>query len=79
MSLDTPTPPNRRRILGSTTLGAAAGLITGLAAGVALALPPKSPPMPPQPGRPAAPKNGTRQQHQPARRLLGMKYEIRTC
>jgi hypothetical protein len=51
MSLDTPAPPNRRRILGSTTLGAAAGLITGLAAGVALALPPKSPPIPPQPGR----------------------------
>ena len=51
MSLDTPSPPNRRRILGSTTLGAAAGLITGLAAGVALALPAKSPPIPPQPGR----------------------------
>ena len=51
MSLDSPTPPNRRRILGSTTLGAAAGLITGLAAGVALALPAKSPPVPPQPGR----------------------------
>src|SRR4051812_26531017 len=51
MSQDAPTPPNRRRILGSTTLGAAAGLITGLAAGVALALPPKSPPIPPQPGR----------------------------
>ena len=51
MSLDTPAPPSRRRILGSTTLGAAAGLITGLAAGVALALPPKSPTVPPQPGR----------------------------
>ena len=51
MSLDIPAPPNRRRILGSTTLGAAAGLITGLAAGVALALPPKSPPVPRQPGR----------------------------
>ena len=51
MSQDTPTPPNRRRILGSTTLGAAAGLITGLAAGVALALPAKSPPVPAQPGR----------------------------
>lgn len=45
MSQDTPTPPNRRRILGSTTLCAAVGLITGLAAGVALALPPKSPPV----------------------------------
>src|SRR5690242_11855067 len=51
MSPATPTAPNRRRILGSTTLGAAAGLITGLAAGVALALPPKSPPVPPKPGR----------------------------
>ena len=43
--------PSRRRILGSTTLGAAAGLLTGLAAGVALALPPKAAPVPPQPGR----------------------------
>ena len=34
--------PSRRRILGSTTLGAAAGLFAGLAAGVAVALPPKS-------------------------------------
>src|SRR4029450_6435392 len=51
MSLDAPPPPNRRRILGSTTLGAVAGLFTGLAAGVALALPPTSPPTPPQPGR----------------------------
>ena len=49
---DAPLPaPSRRRILGSTTLGAVAGLITGLAAGVTLALPPKSPPVPPQPGR----------------------------
>jgi NAD(P)-dependent dehydrogenase (short-subunit alcohol dehydrogenase family) len=43
--------PNRRRILGSTTLGAAAGAFAGLAAGVALALPPKSAPIPPVPGR----------------------------
>jgi NAD(P)-dependent dehydrogenase (short-subunit alcohol dehydrogenase family) len=43
--------PSRRRILGSTTLGAAAGLFTGLAAGVALALPPRAAPVPPQPGR----------------------------
>jgi NADPH:quinone reductase-like Zn-dependent oxidoreductase len=43
--------PSRRRILGSTTLGAAAGLLTGLAAGVALALPPKAAPVPTQPGR----------------------------
>ncbi len=43
--------PSRRRILGSTTLGAAAGLIAGLAAGVAVALPPKSAPVPPAPGR----------------------------
>jgi NAD(P)-dependent dehydrogenase (short-subunit alcohol dehydrogenase family) len=43
--------PSRRRILGSTTLGAAAGLIAGLAAGVAVALPPKSTPVPPAPGR----------------------------
>jgi NAD(P)-dependent dehydrogenase (short-subunit alcohol dehydrogenase family) len=47
-----PSPsPNRRRILGSTTLGAAAGVFAGLAAGVALALPPKSAPIPPVPGR----------------------------
>lgn len=51
MSHETPSPPNRRRILGSTTLGTAAGLIAGLTAGVALALPAKSPPIPPQPGR----------------------------
>jgi NAD(P)-dependent dehydrogenase (short-subunit alcohol dehydrogenase family) len=43
--------PNRRRILGSTTLGVVAGLFTGLAAGVAVALPPKSAPVPPAPGR----------------------------
>src|ERR1700730_15518999 len=43
--------PSRRRILGSTTLGAVAGLFTGLAAGVAVALPPKSAPVPPTPGR----------------------------
>ncbi len=50
--LDIAAPaPSRRRILGSTTLGAAAGLLTGLAAGVALALPPKAAPVPPQPGR----------------------------
>lgn len=42
---------SRRRILGSTTLGAAAGLITGLVTGVAVALPPKQPPVPPSPGR----------------------------
>ena len=47
-----PSPsPNRRRILGSTTLGAVAGVFAGLAAGVALALPPKSAPIPPVPGR----------------------------
>src|SRR5882757_8453499 len=51
MSLDTPAQPNRRRLLGSTTLGAAAGLVAGLATGVALALPPKSPQIPSQPGR----------------------------
>src|SRR5262245_56579001 len=43
--------PNRRRVLGSTALGATAGLAVGLAAGVAVALPPKLPPVPPQPGR----------------------------
>jgi NAD(P)-dependent dehydrogenase (short-subunit alcohol dehydrogenase family) len=43
--------PSRRRLLGSTTLGAIAGLFTGLAAGVAVALPPKSAPLPPAPGR----------------------------
>src|SRR5205814_2461283 len=43
-------PPSRRRILGSTTLGATAGLLTGLAAGIAFALPPKAAPVPPQPG-----------------------------
>jgi NAD(P)-dependent dehydrogenase (short-subunit alcohol dehydrogenase family) len=43
--------PGRRRILGSTTLGAVAGLFAGLAAGVAVALPPKSAPLPPAPGR----------------------------
>ena len=43
--------PSRRRILGSTTLGAAAGLIAGLAAGVAVALPSKPAPVPPAPGR----------------------------
>ena len=49
---DTPLPsPNRRRVLGSTLLGSAAGLLTGLIAGVAVALPPKSPPIPPLPGR----------------------------
>jgi NAD(P)-dependent dehydrogenase (short-subunit alcohol dehydrogenase family) len=32
-------------------LGTAAGLLTGLVAGAAVALPPKSPPIPPQPGR----------------------------
>ena len=42
---------SRRRILGSTTLGAAAGLIAGLAAGVAVALPPKPAPVTPAPGR----------------------------
>jgi NAD(P)-dependent dehydrogenase (short-subunit alcohol dehydrogenase family) len=45
------SPPNRRRILGSSLLGTAAGLLTGLIAGVAVALPPKSPPVPPLPGR----------------------------
>src|SRR5258707_4515472 len=49
---ETPSPaPSRRRILGSTTLGAAVGLITGLAAGVAVALPPKAAPIPPAPGK----------------------------
>ena len=49
---DSPSsPPNRRRILGSSLLGTAAGLLTGLIAGVAVALPPKSPPVPPLPGR----------------------------
>ena len=43
--------PNRRRIIGSSLLGTAAGLLTGLIAGVAVALPPKSPPIPPLPGR----------------------------
>jgi NAD(P)-dependent dehydrogenase (short-subunit alcohol dehydrogenase family) len=43
--------PSRRRVLGSTTLGAVAGAITGLAAGVAVALPPRTAPIPPQPGR----------------------------
>jgi NAD(P)-dependent dehydrogenase (short-subunit alcohol dehydrogenase family) len=43
--------PNRRRLLGSSLLGTAAGLLTGLIAGVAVALPPKSPPVPPLPGR----------------------------
>ena len=52
MPNDVPLPaPGRRRVLGSTTLGAVAGLITGLAAGVVLATPQKSPPIPPQPGR----------------------------
>ncbi len=43
--------PSRRRILGSTTLGAAAGILAGLAAGIAVALPPKAAPVPPAPGR----------------------------
>ncbi|MEA2810981.1 MAG: hypothetical protein QOJ17_5122, partial [Rhodospirillaceae bacterium] len=51
MTVTTSPVPSRRRILGSTTLGAAAGLIAGLAAGVAVALPPKSAPVPPVPGR----------------------------
>src|SRR5260370_28745047 len=46
-----PPAPSPRRILGSTTLGAIAGLFTGLAAGVAVGLPPKSAPAPPGPGR----------------------------
>src|SRR6266481_2174346 len=46
-----PSRPSRRRLLGSTMLGTAAGLLTGLVAGVAVALPPKTPPIPPQPGR----------------------------
>src|SRR6266481_2786047 len=46
-----PSRPSRRRLLGSTMLGTAAGLLTGLVAGVAVALPPKSPPIRPQPGR----------------------------
>ena len=45
------SPPNRRRILGSSLLGTAAGLLTGLIAGVAIAQPPKSPPVPLPPGR----------------------------
>jgi NAD(P)-dependent dehydrogenase (short-subunit alcohol dehydrogenase family) len=49
---DTPSSvPNRRRILGSSLLGTAAGLLTGLIAGVAVALPPKSPAVPHLPGR----------------------------
>lgn len=49
---DTPSsPPNRRRVLGSTLLGTALGALTGLAAGVAFATPPKAPPLPPAPGR----------------------------
>ena len=52
MPNDAPLPvPSRRRVLGSTTLGAVAGIITGLAAGVVLASPAKSPPVPPPPGR----------------------------
>jgi len=51
MTLAASPAPGRRRILGSTTLGAVAGLITGLAAGVAVALPPKAAPVPPLPGR----------------------------
>ena len=35
MPNDAPSRPSRRRILGSTTLGAITGLVTGLAAGVA--------------------------------------------
>jgi hypothetical protein len=51
MTSATSPAPSRRRILGSTTLGAVAGLFAGLAAGVAVALPPKSAPLPPAPGR----------------------------
>lgn len=51
MPTDPLSPPGRRRVLGSTTLGAALGLIAGLAAGVTMALPPKSAPVPPPPGR----------------------------
>jgi len=51
MSDTASSAPNRRRILGSSLLGTAAGLLTGLIAGVAVALPPKSPPVPPLPGR----------------------------
>lgn len=51
MPNDAPPPAHsRRRVLGSTSLGAVAGLITGLAAGVVLASPAKSPPVPPPPG-----------------------------
>jgi NAD(P)-dependent dehydrogenase (short-subunit alcohol dehydrogenase family) len=52
MSNDQPIPSaSRRRLLGSTTLGAVAGAVAGLAAGVALALPPKAAPAPPPSGR----------------------------
>ena len=51
MSDPASSAPNRRRILGSSLLGSAAGLLTGLIAGVAIAQPPKSPPVPPLPGR----------------------------
>src|SRR3979490_1553721 len=50
MTSATSPAPSRRRILGSTTLGAVAGLFAGLAAGAA-AVPPKSAPLPPAPGR----------------------------
>jgi NAD(P)-dependent dehydrogenase (short-subunit alcohol dehydrogenase family) len=46
-----PSRPNRRRILGSATLGTAVGVVAGLVAGVSLALPPKAAPIPPLPGR----------------------------
>src|SRR5215813_10953209 len=45
------SPPNRRRILGSTVLGTAAGVVAGLVAGVGLASPAKVAPIPPPPGR----------------------------
>src|SRR3979490_2102728 len=51
MTSATSPAPSRRRILGSTTLGAVAGLFPGRAAGVPLPRPPKSAAAPPAPGR----------------------------
>ena len=46
-----PAQPNRRRLLGSTVLGTAAGALAGLIAGVGLATPSKAAPLPPPPGK----------------------------
>src|SRR3981081_4774054 len=51
MTVAASPPPSAARTLGSQPVGAVAGLFTGLAAGVAVALPPKSAPVPPAPGR----------------------------